>query len=1513
SGACVAKACAPVGPPLARCDSKVDCDSGVCRAGFCGAPSYLDRVRNGNESDVDCGGSGAGFKACKASKACRVFADCDPTVGLVCGPSGVCGAPLDVTCAKDGDCLSGRCARPAGATRLRCMTKYDNEDPVHCQDQLLDNDETDVDCGGVGCAPCADKLRCRGPGDCRSGVCSPSGQCAPPTCSDGVRNGTETAVDCGGTKCGRCGVGVAVPDAASCASGVRADLGVCLAGTCFDGLPNGAETGPDCGGGYCPACADGVACKASTDCASGNCLLTTRRCVPATSADRLRNGDETDVDCGGASGKPCGLKKACRVSSDCAAPNVCANGQCAPATCANGLRDPAKGELAVDCGGGCGPCGAGVFCSSAAQCRSGVCDKAAGATAKTCLAATTTDRVKNGSETDVDCGGSSGAGCPYAARCERETDCALDMVCLAGRCNFGTCGNTTVTRGANGCGRMCAARCAEGAACRGSLDCAPGADCFAGQDGVLRCTTRRCDLGGVAYKPGEASPTDPCVMCDPDRNAWVPRAEGAACDDLDPYTSGDRCQRPLGSELSCRGDGFSCTPTNAETCVASKTAAADGRDCEVDDDCVATGVDRQKACVNGRCEGASCRMTLAEAGKACGTASGVCSGGGRCDGVLSSCPAEQALVGVVCRPARDACDAAETCVLGRNDCPPDLPKLAGDPCAAAGVEGLCVARSSSLECVACQPGERFDDVNERCVSCPAGTVSAGGTATACVDGVNCARNAAWSGVGTTCKACPVGSTSPGGAVSACTWCTTLQKWNKVTKACDACPAGSRSDGAESTECRAIDCLAGEFWSEALGACTPCAEGSWSAGGAVAACDPIDCSIDHRWDAARHACRACDIGLVSDGGYVTSCEPIDARGLATVRIVPDVVEFNTVAVGFPVVQRVVLANRGTSEDLVVSALSLPRGEFSAALAGGLTLPLRIAPERRVVVEVRYAPTNAGEDTAKMLVTSNDAARPVAAVDLHGAGAVAPSCTYALSPAASPGLEFGLVSRGGRLRLPFALTNIGAVDCYVGALEIDPLDEVFRLPSGAVFGQVVPPGGRLVAEVEFAPPSTAARRGTDYTGVLRLSVATTQTAQVSQAVSLSGRGADACLRITPGAVDFGIVPPVCQTTERAFTVFNGCSADVSVQGIGLAAGANEFRLVTPTLPTRLRAGQQLGFSASYRPVDLGRDDAVVEVRTDQSVTGGRPYKVSLTGATETDGRVVETFVQANTTEADILFVVDDSGSMQDWQDKLAANFASFMAFAQQQGSDYRIGVTTSSTSSGCRSSGAEDGRLVPLPGSSTGPRVVVPTLAYPAAVFALNVNVGTEGCPTEMGLEGAYLALSEPNVHESNAGFLRPGAALAVVIVTDAPDQSPRGSDFYVDFFRNLKGPQGANQVSVSAIAWDMLLCGVNPNEDDPTDVYADVVRRTGGVFDTLCTDNWAASLYRLGQTAFGRRSRFMLTSDPDPATLVVKVNGVTMTPGNDWTYGADTHSVDFTAAAVPAVGAAVEVAYGVACR
>jgi flagellar basal body-associated protein FliL len=71
-----------------------------------------------------------------------------------------------------------------------------------CTDNIKNQDETDVDCGGS-CSDCGIGKVCQSNSECISEFCQYPGICTAPSCTDKTKNGNETGIDCGGD-CSEC-------------------------------------------------------------------------------------------------------------------------------------------------------------------------------------------------------------------------------------------------------------------------------------------------------------------------------------------------------------------------------------------------------------------------------------------------------------------------------------------------------------------------------------------------------------------------------------------------------------------------------------------------------------------------------------------------------------------------------------------------------------------------------------------------------------------------------------------------------------------------------------------------------------------------------------------------------------------------------------------------------------------------------------------------------------------------------------------------------------------------------------------------------------------------------------------------------------------------------------------------------------------------------------------------------------------------------------------------------------
>jgi hypothetical protein len=156
---------------------------------------------------------------------------------------------------------------------------------------------------------------------------------------------------------------------------------------------------------------------------------------PAWCTDQVKDGDETDVDCGGHCPR-CGPRMGCLVDADCsetaAGCDVASGGCycdavafiCVHSHCYDHVKD--ADESAGDCGGAtCVLCAVGEPCASDADCASAGCD----AVSLRCIDDPCADHRKDGRESDVDCGGPVCLSCAVGQHCSNSLDCMAGHVC----------------------------------------------------------------------------------------------------------------------------------------------------------------------------------------------------------------------------------------------------------------------------------------------------------------------------------------------------------------------------------------------------------------------------------------------------------------------------------------------------------------------------------------------------------------------------------------------------------------------------------------------------------------------------------------------------------------------------------------------------------------------------------------------------------------------------------------------------------------------------------------------------------------------------------------------------------------------------------------------------------------------------------------------------------------------------------------------------------------------------
>ncbi len=282
--------------------------------------------------------------------------------------------------------------------------------------------------------------------------------------------------------------------------------------------------------------------------------------------------------------------------------------------------------------------------------------------------------------------------------------------------------------------------------------------------------------------------------------------------------------------------------------------------------------------------------------------------------------------------------------------------------------------------------------------------------------------------------------------------------------------------------------------------------------------------------------------------------------------------------------------------------------------------------------------------------------------------------------------------------------------------------------------------------------------------------------------------------------------------------------------------------------------------------------------------------------------EKFNQASAKQnADILFVVDDSGSMSDNQNALSQAADDFIAEMTNSGLSYRSAIITTGYGATDHTNGAAYHIL-----RSVG------IIENNTTLLKQSLVAGTNGSGTETGIWNAEQALQSV-AHNDNvdgavttAGMPKAGSTLSVIIISDERSQyrsRSNGVDFNVS--NNLFIDRGIRVYSLVETQSYII----------DNSQYDDLSAATGGIHSNIRNQDANGSLdfsgfmQQIAQDAGGAASSFILAHS---ATVIneVKVNGTVIAEDavNGYTYVQSSSAIVFHGTAVPPSGATIEVSY-----
>jgi hypothetical protein len=395
-----------------------------------------------------------------------------------------------------------------------------------------------------------------------------------------------------------------------------------------------------------------------------------------------------------------------------------------------------------------------------------------------------------------------------------------------------------------------------------------------------------------------------------------------------------------------------------------------------------------------------------------------------------------------------------------------------------------------------------------------------------------------------------------------------------------------------------------------------------------------------------------------------------------------------------------------------------------------------------------------------------------------------------------------------------------------------------------------------------------------------------------INITGAGSAPVIVIDPDYYDFGVTFVGCDE-ETDISISNVGDVDLIVTDAtffvtfpaDMIFGLNEE--TNGPMPWTIPPGSFKNISVGHEPLDVIDDAGFVEITSNDPVDSVVTADQDATGAFSSS--VTDEFEQEGITTADILFVIDNSGSMGIWQTALTDNFTSFISVFSVTGVDYQIAVITTDDS------------------MFSGP-ILTDTTPDLETEFTDQAIAGTYGSAMERGLQHAEEATSPGGDASPGSSFLRADAKLIIIFVSDEKDWSLKTDAEYVSHFNSLKTSE--SMIVTHAVVGDSPSgCSLSTSSWASADYgegYIEVSALTGGSFVSICSADWGADLETLAHDSI-LDSSFELSDIPFEDSIVVEVDGVPVTA---WTYNILENSINFSGSDIPASESLIEINYSI---
>ena len=388
-----------------------------------------------------------------------------------------------------------------------------------------------------------------------------------------------------------------------------------------------------------------------------------------------------------------------------------------------------------------------------------------------------------------------------------------------------------------------------------------------------------------------------------------------------------------------------------------------------------------------------------------------------------------------------------------------------------------------------------------------------------------------------------------------------------------------------------------------------------------------------------------------------------------------------------------------------------------------------------------------------------------------------------------------------------------------------------------------------------------------------------------VRFDGSGDAPIIDVTPLSHDFGMVYLGCDDTLE-IEIGNIGNVDLEIDQVDYYASVPtdfypiDYETELGPYPWVIPAGEVITLELDFVPVDVMDDNGYFEIQSNDPVIPVETAAQVGEGVYETIA--IDSFEQDGMMGSDILFVIDNSGSMCGNQTQLANNFDTFINILSASGYDYQIAFITT-----------DDSRFVG--------DIITPLTPDPVGEAASQISgIGCHGSAHEKGMDMSMAATGISGDAGPGSDFLRDDTKLVVIYLSDEDDFSTTSPTTMATRLNSLKS--SADFVVAHAVAGDVPAgCTSNGGAQAGRD-YHDLVNMTGGTFLSICAEDWGTPMEELARESLAVTA-FYLTGRPIESTISAEVDGVIST---DWSYDVGLNAVIFSV--IPPDGATIDITY-----